>query len=69
MLDYIPSKARIAEIKIDALRFPIPKLKDEHTHVIGYLVKAIKEQRKSKDTFFERVLHTQMMSMYFSALV
>jgi len=69
VLDYVPSKERIAEIKADALRFPIPKMKDEHTHVISYLVKAIKEQRKGKDAFFEKVLHTQMLSMYFSALV
>jgi len=69
VLDYVPSRERIAEIKTDALRFPIPKMKDEHTHVISYLVKAIKEKRKGKDALFEKVLHTQMLSMYFSLLV
>jgi hypothetical protein len=59
----------LADIKAEALKYPISKLKDEHTHVIGYIIKTIKEQRKSKDQFFERILNTQMLSMYLSALV
>jgi hypothetical protein len=52
-------------LKQEALSIPIPKLRDKHTHVIGHIIQAIKSTRNTKDQFFNRVLHTQMLSLYF----
>lgn len=67
--DSIPSREKIGKLKQEALKLPIPKLKDEHTHVITHIIKTIRDQKQNKDQFFERILNTQMLSMYFSSLI
>lgn len=69
IFECIPPRDKISQLKQEALKLPIPKLKDEHTHIIGHIIKKIREQKQTKDQFFERILNTQMLSMYFSSLI
>lgn len=69
VIKWVPAREKMHQLKEEAMKIPIPKLRDSHTHVIGHIIKHIKDTRKTKDPFFNRVLHTQMLSMYFESFL